>query len=68
MYTLPALSAPTVYIPLGSGNGVVAVDAATDTVTEHFTGLKIPTGWWPLPMVNSCWRAALLRTKKNRRR
>lgn len=44
LYTLPALSAPTVYIPLGSGNGVVAVDAATDTVTEHFTGVKNPHG------------------------
>lgn len=44
LYALPVLSAPTVYIPLGSGNGVVAVDAATDTVTEHFTGVKNPHG------------------------
>lgn len=44
LYSLSAFSAPTVYIPLGSGNGVVAVDAATDKVIEHYTGVKNPHG------------------------
>ncbi len=33
-------AAPTVYIPTGTGNVVVAVDAATDTVTATYTGVE----------------------------
>jgi YVTN family beta-propeller protein len=36
---LTAHAAPTVYIPLGSGNQVIAVDAATDTITDTFPGV-----------------------------
>ncbi len=34
-----AAAGPTVYIPLGSGNQVIAVDAATDTITASFSGV-----------------------------
>ena len=34
-----AVAGPTVYIPLGSGNQVIAVDAATDTITASFSGV-----------------------------
>lgn len=37
-------AAPTVYIPLGSGNQVIAVDAATDKITATFTGVENPHG------------------------
>lgn len=37
-------AAQTVYIPLGSGNQVIAVDAATDTITDSFTGVENPHG------------------------
>jgi len=33
-------AAPTVYIPLGSGNQVIAVDAATDTITANYPGVE----------------------------
>lgn len=33
-------AAPLVYIPLGSGNGVVEVDAATDKIIRHFEGVE----------------------------
>ncbi|MEN8171162.1 MAG: YncE family protein [Pseudomonadota bacterium] len=36
---LSAQAAPTVYIPLGSGNQVIAVDAATDTITDTYPGV-----------------------------
>jgi YVTN family beta-propeller protein len=39
-----ATAAPTVYIPLGSGNQVIAVDAATDNITATFTGVENPHG------------------------
>ncbi|MFI9652654.1 YncE family protein [Guyparkeria halopsychrophila] len=39
-----AQGAPTVYIPLGSGNEVIAVDAATNEITATYTGLKNPHG------------------------
>ena len=39
-----ATADPTVYIPLGSGNRVIAVDAATDTITASFTGVDNPHG------------------------
>lgn len=33
-----------VYIPLGSGNKVIAVDAATDTITANYPGVVNPHG------------------------
>ena len=39
-----ALAAPTVYIPLGSGNRVIAVDAATDRITASYPGVENPHG------------------------
>ncbi len=39
-----ATADPTVYIPLGSGNQVIAVDAATDRITATFTGVENPHG------------------------
>ncbi len=35
---------PIVYIPTGSGNSVVKVDAATDTVIGQYTGVENPHG------------------------
>lgn len=35
---------PTVYIPLGSANKVIKVDAATDTITATYTGVDNPHG------------------------
>jgi len=35
---------PTVYIPLGSGNQVIAVDAATDKITASYSGVDNPHG------------------------
>ena len=32
-------ASPTVYIPLGSGNQVIAVDAATDKITATYSGV-----------------------------
>ncbi len=37
-------AAPTVYIPLGSGNKVIAVDAANDRITSTYDGVKNPHG------------------------
>ena len=37
-------AAPTVYIPLGSGNQVIAVDAASDRITNSYDGVKKPHG------------------------
>ena len=37
-------ASPTVYIPLGSGNQVVKVDAATDKITATYTGVENPHG------------------------
>lgn len=39
-----ALANPTVYIPLGSGNKVIAVDAQTDKITSTYTGVANPHG------------------------
>lgn len=39
-----AHAASTVYIPLGSGNKVIAVDAATDRITNSYDGVKNPHG------------------------
>lgn len=38
------VAAPQVYIPLGSGNGVVEVDAATDKIVNHYEGVTNPHG------------------------
>ena len=35
---------PTVYIPLGSGNQVIAVDAATDEIIASYSGVDNPHG------------------------
>ncbi|MDH5444965.1 MAG: YncE family protein [Gammaproteobacteria bacterium] len=37
-------ASPTVYIPLGSGNQVIAVDAATDSITASYPGVDNPHG------------------------
>lgn len=37
-------AAPTVYIPLGSGNQVIAVDGATDKITASYSGVENPHG------------------------
>ena len=39
-----ALAAPTVYIPLGTANSVIAVDAANDTISQTYTGVDNPHG------------------------
>jgi len=41
---LAVSAAPTVYIPLGSGNQVIAVDAATDRITATYPGVENPHG------------------------
>jgi len=40
----PAVAAPTVYIPLGSGNQVIAVDAATGRIKANFSNVENPHG------------------------
>ena len=37
-------ASPTVYIPLGSGNMVIAVDAATDSITATYDNVDNPHG------------------------
>ncbi len=37
-------AAPTVYIPLGSGNQVIAVDAASGRITASYAGVENPHG------------------------
>ncbi len=37
-------AAPTVYIPLGSGNEVIAVDGATDQIVATYSGVENPHG------------------------
>jgi YVTN family beta-propeller protein len=39
-----ALAQTTVYIPLGSGNQVIAVDAATDRIIKTYEGIENPHG------------------------
>jgi DNA-binding beta-propeller fold protein YncE len=43
-FALAASAAPTVYIPLGSGNQVIAVDAATSRITATYSGVENPHG------------------------
>ena len=38
------MAAPTVYIPLGSGNQVIAVDAASGRITASYPGVENPHG------------------------
>lgn len=38
------LADPTVYIPLGTANSVIAVDAATDTIMQTYSGVENPHG------------------------
>lgn len=40
----PVFAGKTVYIPLGSANVVIAVDANTDKITATYTGVKNPHG------------------------
>lgn len=42
--TSAATAAPTVYIPLGAGNQVVAVDGANGTITGKYSGVENPHG------------------------
>lgn len=42
--TSPAVAGPTVYIPLGSANKVIAVDATTDRITQTYEGVDNPHG------------------------
>ena len=44
IFTHNTYAAQTVYIPLGSGNQVIAVDAAKDTITNSFAGVENPHG------------------------
>lgn len=39
-----AYAAPTAYIPLGSGNAVIAVDAANGKIIKRYDGLETPHG------------------------
>lgn len=43
-YISSIMAAPTVYIPLGSGNQVIAVDAATDSITATYSDVENPHG------------------------
>jgi len=40
----PALAGPTVYIPLGTANQVIAVDAATGSIVKNYPGVENPHG------------------------
>jgi DNA-binding beta-propeller fold protein YncE len=42
--TPTTMAAPTVYIPLGSGNQVIAVDAASGRITASYPGVENPHG------------------------
>jgi len=44
LWPLAGEAAPTVYIPLGAGNQVVAVDAATHQITATYPGVENPHG------------------------
>jgi len=41
---LNVYAAPTVYIPLGSGNQVIAIDSATSQIIKTFRGIENPHG------------------------
>jgi YVTN family beta-propeller protein len=42
--TAAVVAAPTVYVPLGSGNQVIAVDAANGRITASYPGVDNPHG------------------------
>ena len=42
--TLPTYAGTTVYIPLGTANQVIAVDAEKDTITATYDGVDNPHG------------------------
>lgn len=42
--SMPAMAEPTVYMPLGAANQVVAVDAATSRITASYPGVNNPHG------------------------
>ena len=46
MFTITgtALAEPLVYVPLGSGNQVIEIDASTDQITKTFIGVENPHG------------------------
>lgn len=44
-----AVAAPTAYIPLGSANEVIAVDAATGKITKRYPGVENPHGLVAIP-------------------
>lgn len=44
VYASASSADPMVYIPLGTGNGVVALDAASRTIKERFSGVANPHG------------------------
>ena len=39
---MAAHAGATAYIPLGSANEVIAVDTATHTITQHYSGVANP--------------------------
>jgi len=43
-WTVPVIASPTVYIPLGSGNQVIAVDGANGQITARYPGVENPHG------------------------
>lgn len=44
VYSNTLYASPTVYIPLGSGNQVIKVDAATDKITASYSDVENPHG------------------------
>lgn len=42
--TAPTMAETIVYVPLGTGNQVIAIDAATDTIIESYSGVNNPHG------------------------
>jgi len=44
MFSNNLFASPMVYIPLGSGNQVIKVDAETDVITATYTGVENPHG------------------------
>lgn len=44
LFSSLSLASPTVYVPLGSANKVIKIDAATDKITATYTGVENPHG------------------------
>jgi hypothetical protein len=53
----PATADPTVYIPLGSADQVIEVDAAMAEITATVTGVENPHGLVATPTVSTWWLA-----------